>query len=299
MAVATDNQDYTKTELSIWDVASGKKLETTSIDASSLGEMQWSPNGQYLALNNLQVIVIVASQNDAVVNTVKYQAPTAFNVSGTSHSSLLSSRVQFGGGFGFYAVAWTPDSTSLAVSVSDITSGKAVLLDPSTGTVKTTFSAQAVPIGFPLALSDDGKYLAVSYPNVSKTVVWSVATQQVVYVLNSGGTIAWQPGTHNITHLASNQNPQATSASIELWNVDTQKLIKTYQGFSNFAWSPDGKELATTASIWSPSQPQPQTHMVIILNADTGAQLGSYTSQNEISSISWSSDGRSIATYKF
>lgn len=263
---------------------------TIPLDAADLGEVLWSPTGKYLVLNNLQTIVIVDSQTGAVVKTIKYQEPTAFNVSGV-RQSLLSSAVSLGGGFGFYSVAWSPDGASLAVDVSNITSGNVVLLNPLTGAVKTTFSAQAAPIGLALAFSSDGKYLAVSYSNDSKIVVWSVATQQVVFVLGNAQsmTIAWQPGTHNLA--------RSTFTSIELWDVNAQKLLKTYKGLSAFAWSPDGKELAVYTSPFANPFSRTKTSKVTILDADTGAQVGLYISQNRmIFSASWSPDGRSIAT---
>ncbi|GHO74282.1 hypothetical protein KSD_20530 [Ktedonobacter sp. SOSP1-85] len=290
MAAPAIDPKTAKTLLYIWDAASGKNLMTIPLDVADLGEVLWSPTGKYLALDNLQTIVIVDSQTGAVVKTIKYQAPTAFNVSG-ARQSLLSSAAPLGGGFGFYSVAWSPDGASLAVDVSNITSGKVVLLDPLTGAVKTTFSAQAAPIGLALAFSSDGKYLAVSYSNDSKIVVWSVATQQVVFVLGNAQamTIAWQPGTHNLA--------RSTFTSVELWDVNAQKLLKTYKGLSAFAWSPDGKELAAYTSPFANPFSQTKTSKVTILDADTGAQVGLYTSQNQmIFSASWSPDGRSIAT---
>jgi uncharacterized protein with WD repeat len=290
MAVSGIDQTTGKTRLSIWDAASGKNLVTIPLDMADLADVLWSPTGKYLSLDNLQIIVIVDSQTGAVVKTINYQAPTAFNTSGASQP-WLSSDAPLGGGFGFYSVAWSPDGASLAVDVSNITWGKVVLLDPLTGAVKTTFSAQALPIGSSLAFSSDGKYLAVSYSNDSKVVVWSVATQQAVFVLGNAQsyTIAWQPGTDNLA--------RSRFTSVELWDVNAQKLLKTYKGISVFAWSPDGKELAYTSLFNYYSPNRPKTSKVTILDADTGAQVGLYTIQNEmILSASWSPDGRSIAT---
>lgn len=292
IAVPDTDQTTGKTTLSIWDAASGKSLKTFPLNVADLGDVQWSPTGKYLVMDNLQVIVVVDSQTGAIVNTIKYQAPTAFNVSGTDQS-LLASTTPLGGGFGFYSVAWSPDGKSLGVAISNITSGKVVLLDPLTGAIKTTFSAQAAPIGLALAFSSDGKYLAVSFPNVSEIVVWSVATQQVVFVLGNAQSmsIGWQPGTHN---LARN-----TSTSVELWDINVQKLLKTYQGFSAFAWSPDGKELAAYTSFFAYPFSRPKNSKVTILKASTGVRVGSYTSQSQmILSISWSPDGRSIASHE-
>lgn len=304
LAVSAIDLQTSQTQLDILDATSGKNLRTIPLDATSVGGVLWSPTGKYLALGNLQTIVIVNSQSGAVVQTINYSSPTASNVPSVSPLSWHTSKAPLGGGFGFYSMTWSPDGTSLAVAVSNVTTGSVELLDPQTGAVKTTFDQQAQPIGLSMSFSSDGKYLAVSYSNDSTIVVWDVATQQVAFTL--GGTqsesIAWQPGTHNLARSAFNTNlAQGTSGSVELWDVDTQKLLKTYQGFSAFAWSSDGKELAAyTAPDLAPlSQIDHHitTNSVTILNADTGSRVGLYTSQNKIiASASWSPDGHSIVT---
>ena len=280
-----------KTVLDIWGTTSGKDLLTVHLDVASLGEVLWSPTGKYLALDNLQTIVIVDSQSGMVVKTIDYSPPMTFNAPDASQHPWLASNVSLGGGFGFYSVAWSPNGAFLAVAVSDITTGRVVLLDPQTGVVKTTFREQAQIIGFPLSFSSDGKYLAVSYSNDSTIVVWDVATQHVAFVLKGAQSmiIAWQPDTHKLT--------RSTFTALELWDVDAQKLLKVYKGGSDFAWSPDGKYLATYASPLTSPFSQAKTSKVTILDADTGAKVGLYTSQSQmIFSASWSPDGRSIAT---
>jgi WD40 repeat protein len=280
-----------KTQVDIWDAASGKKLLAVPLQVASLDEVLWSPTGKYLALDNLQTIVILDSHSGAVVKTINYSPPTAFNAPGASQQLRWARNAPRGGGFGFYSVAWSPNGTFLAVAVSDLTTGRVVLLNPQTGQVKTTLRQQARPIGSSLSFSSDGKYLAVSYTNDSTIVVWDVATQHVVFVLTGAQsmTIAWQPGTH---HLA-----RSTFSSVELWNVDTHKQLKTYQGGSAFAWSPDGKELVTYASPFASPFSQPKTTTATILDSDTGTPVGRYTSQNQlIFSASWSPNGHAIAT---
>ncbi len=293
MAASAIDPKTGNTLLYIWETASGKDLLTVHLDVASLDEVLWSPTGKYLALDNLQTIVIVDSKSGVVVKTIDYSPPMTFKAPDTSQQPWLASNAPLGGGFGFYSVAWSPDGTFLAVAVSDITTGRVVLLDPRTGVVKTTFHEQARTVGFPLSFSSDGKYLAVSYPNDSTIVVWDVATQHVVFVLNGTQSmiIAWQPGTHKLA--------RSTSTSVELWDVDVQKLLKTYKGGWAFAWSPDGKELATYTSPLANPFSQTKTSKVTILDADTGARVGLYTSQSQmIFSASWSPNGRSIATLK-
>jgi WD40 repeat protein len=291
MAASAIDLKTGKTLLYIWDAASGKDLLIAHLDVASLNEVLWSPMGRYLALDNLQTIAIVDSQSGVVVKTIDYSPPLTFKAPGASQQLWLAHNAPLGGGFGFYSVAWSTDGASLAVAVSDITTGRVVLLDPLSGAVKTTFREQARPIGFPLSFSSDGQYLAVSYPNDSTVVVWDVATQHVAIVFTGAQSmsIAWQPGTHDLA--------RSTLTSVELWDVHTHKLLKTYKGGSAFTWSPDGKELAVYDPPFAHLFSQTETSHVTILNADTGARVGLYTSHNQmIFSASWSPNGRSIAT---
>lgn len=291
LAAQDVNLTTNMTQLYIWDGTNGKKLRTIPLNTASFGNVLWSPTGKYLALYNLQTIVIVDSQSGTIVKTINYTPPAAFSSPTSSH--WLASNSPLGGGYGFYSAAWTPDGASLAVAVSDTTTGKVVLLDPRTGNVKTTFNEQARTIGDAMSISDDGKYLAVSYSNDSTIVVWDVATQQATFVLNGAQsmTIAWQPGTHNLA--------RSTATSVELWNVNTQKLLKTYKDVTAFAWSPDGKKLVAYSSFFTPPVPQAKLNQAFILDADSGDQEGSYTSKNEaIISAAWSPKGHSIATWE-
>jgi len=291
MAASAVDQKTGKTLLSIWDAASGKDLLTVHLDAADLDEVLWSPTDKYLVLDNLQTISIVDSQSGVVIKTIDYSPRMTFNAPGTSQQPWLASNAPLGGGFGFYSVAWSPDGASLAVAVSDITTGRVVLLDPQTGVVKTTFRQQARPIGSSLSFSSDGKYLAISYPNDSTIVVWDVATQHVasLFTGHQSMTIAWQPGTH---HLA-----RSTLTSVELWDVKAHTLLKTYTGGSAFVWSPDGRELAVYSPPFASPFSQTNTPTMTVLDADTGKGVGLYTSKNQmIFSASWSPDGRSIAT---
>lgn len=281
-------------QLQIWDATTGGHLQTIPIP-NDLYEILWSPTGKYLALDNLQTIVIVDIQKGSVVNTINFNTTTASRPSVTGQSPL-SSLIPHGGGFGFYSVAWTPDGSSLAVAVSHITYGKVELLNPLTSAVQATFSTPTYPIGIAMAFSSDGQYLAVSYPNDSKVVVWKVSTQAVVFQQNDlqAETISWQPGTHNLARKVG------FPVSVQLWNIDSKKLVKTYSGVTSFTWSPDGKELATYTTFFDAHMPPHaniKTNQVVIIDANSGAQVALYKSQHpNIFAVSWSPDGRYLAS---
>jgi len=281
-----------KTQLQIWDATTGGDLQTVPL-ADDLNEVLWSPTGRYLALSNLQTIVIVDSQTGSIVNTINFNPTTASSTS-VAGQSLLSSRFPYAGGVGFYSVAWTPDGTSLAIAVSYGTSGKVELVNPVTSTVNVTFSANASTIATALSFSTDGQYLAVSYPNDSRIVVWKVSTQAIAFQQNDvqAETIAWQPGTHTLAREV------LFPASVQLWDIGSKKLVKTYSGITSFIWSPDGKELAAYTSLADTNgRPNTKTGEVTILDAASGTQVALYKSQHpDIYAVFWSPDGRYLAS---
>jgi WD40 repeat protein len=294
IATVVFNQQSQKAQLQIWDATTGGHLLTVPLADNLAGdELLWSPTGKYLVLGNLLTQAIIDSQTGSIVNTLTFTTTTVSSTSVTSQS-LLSSRIPSGGGFGFYSVAWTPDGSSLAVAVSSLSRGIVELINPLTSAVQATFSTPAYRIGIAMAFSSDGQYLAVSYPNDSKIVVWNVSTQAIAFQQDDyqAETIAWQPSTH---HLA---RALVFPAETQVWDISSQKLLKTYAGVTAFTWSPDGKELAAyTSFIGGPGQPNAKTNEVVIIEAASGVQVALYQSQHRsIYTVSWSPDGRYIAT---
>ena len=122
-------------------------------------------------------------------------------------------------------------------------------------------------------------------------MVWKVSTQAIAFQQNDYqvDTIAWQPGTHNLARAL------LFPAKTQVWDIRSQKLLKTYTNVTAFIWSPDGKELASyTPPLSRPGQP---ANKVAIIDAASGAQVALYRGQHySINSVSWSLDGRYIAT---
>lgn len=295
IATLSDNTDGANVQLQIWDATTGSDLLTVPF-TTSFDDINWSPTGKYLALTNLQEIVIVNAQTGSVVNTLTNDAfNQAFGgrpASGTSMAPLASFMPD-GGGYGSYASVWSPDGTTLAVSISYSASTKVEFLDPLTGAVKTTLSA---PYGelMGLAYSSDGQYLVASN---SHLVVWRLSSKAIVYQqdLSNGANVVWQPGTHNLAI------PLMFPAKVQLWNMDTHKLVTTYTGINEIAWSPDGKELAGLVSGPPPLQtPTSGTAQVTIIDAASGSPVYTYkSSAASIFGVNWSPDGHYIATVEF
>ena len=301
VATLSDDSSGRNAQVQIWDATTGGDVLTIPF-ATTWSDVSWSPTGKYLALTNLQEIVIVNAQTGAVVNTLKndaYVAPSA-RVTGTG-TVPLASFMPNGGGYGFFGSAWASDDATMAVTISYFTSTKVELLDPLTGAVKTTLTSPSGQLGG-LSFSSDGQYLLAS--EEQQLVVWRLSSKSIVYQqnLDEGDNVAWQPGTHNLA--VSFLFP----AKVQLWNIDTHKLVTTYAGINIFAWSPDGKELAGRGSVPPGLSPTRQatsaaasgSAQVTIIDAASGATVATYTgSAASVSNINWSPDGHYIATLEF
>lgn len=297
VATVSANLQSKQDQLQIWDATTGGHLVSIPLDASaSFSTILWSPTGKYLALVSLPLIEIVDSQTGALVKNIPFNSTTA-SVPALTGQVPLSSFINDAGGVGFYAATWTPDGTSLAVANSySTTTGNVELLNPVTGAVNKTFTTDASSIGGPLAFSSDGQYLAASYVDASRVVVWNVATKAVVFKQENVQmtNIAWQPGTY---HLAEEVG---FPVEVQLWDIQANKVIKTFPGITDFTWSPDGKKLATWVDPIEALHLQntkQQTGEITIINASSGSQVAVYTSPNSmIEDVAWSPDGRYIAS---
>lgn len=295
IATLSDDTNGADVKLQIWDATTGGHLLTVPF-TTSFDDISWSPTGKYLALDNLQEVVIVNAQTGSVVNTLTNDAfNQAFRSQPASGTGMtpLASFMPDGGGYGSYSSVWSPDGATLAVSVSYLSSTKVEFLDPLTGAVKTTLSA---PYGelMGLAYSSDGQYLVASN---SHLVVWRLSSKSIVYQqdLSNGVDVVWQPGTHNLAI------PLMSPTSVQLWNMDTHKLVTTYTGINVVAWSPDGKELAGYVSGPPPMQTSTSgSAQVTIIDAASGKQVYTYkSSAASIFEVNWSPDGHYIATVEF
>jgi WD40 repeat protein len=71
IATLVVNLNSQQAQVQIWDAITGGNLLTVPL-ADNLDEVLWSPTGKYLALNNLQTIVIIDAQTGSIVNTINF-----------------------------------------------------------------------------------------------------------------------------------------------------------------------------------------------------------------------------------
>lgn len=161
----------------------------------------------------------------------------------------------------YYAVAWSPDSQRLATSTND----QVQIWDATTGEHPSTFSVGGA---LSLAWSPNGQYLAV-------------ASRQVQIIDPKTGIIV-RSFPSQVASVNASTNPYF-SASFP---------FSGGYGVSATAWSPDGSLMATalTSATYG--------NVVMVWNPGNGQLVYTFRGQssNEVSSVSWSADGKYIAS---
>ncbi len=246
--------------IKLWDVATGKLLQTLSGHSSWVLSVAWSSDGKTLA----------SGSDD---NTIKLWDVATGKLLQTlsGHSSSV------------YSVAWSSDGKTLASGSYDNT---IKLWDVATGKLLQTLSGHSSWV-LSVAWSSDGKTLASgSYDNTIK--LWDVATGKLLQTLSGHSSwvlsVAWSSDGKT---LASGSDDK----TIKLWDVATGKLLQTLSGHSSsvysVAWSSDGKTLASgsydnTIKLW---------------DVATGKLLQTLSGHSSsVLSVAWSSDGKTLAS---
>ena len=288
----------------IWDATTGKVTLAVKLPGvNEWGEgLSWSPDNKLIAIGTNQALHIVDSQSGAVVRTYTTQltsTPVPGAMSSLGGGSHFSTLFPASGGWGFRAVAWSPDGSSIAVSVSTGPSGFLQMLNAQTATLKYTLPNVDDSVSGQIAWSSDGQYLAVSGYSTqggdpatsSKVWVWDVAKRAITLQKTgseNGGTLAFQPKTHNLTVSIVDTSNQITT---QVWDVTIGKQINSYGYLDQVTWSPDGQQLAYTA--YTKVANNTYETSVKIINASNGDVLHEYkVGKWQVSQLSWSPDGK-------
>ena len=272
-------------DVKIWDVSSGKTIESFSTGQSQLPDIAWSPDGKRLAVS-------FAGRLKSLDGDVEGTRVVIRDIPGGKEICSIRTKDTLEIGF----LDWSPDGKQLAgISggtarvwmantgklVAEMTDGNGVCLDwnPKDNLIAVGTSASAVRIWDPigkqptrklqiplgrfdvilssskvvrsLAWSPDGKRLVAS--NV-KPVVWDVGTGKEMFRLAERETqhshpvkLTWSADGKRIAGLVG---PSTQHNHISVWDASTGKEVFMVRGhsreISDLAWSPDSKTFAAS-----------------------------------------------------
>jgi WD40 repeat protein len=241
----------------VWEAASGRLLNALAGHDNSVFSVSWSPDGTRLATGSRD-------------ETMKVWEPSSGRVLNTlaDHDNLV------------FSVSWSPDGTRLASGSRDQT---VKVWEASSGRLLNTLSGHDDFVRS-VAWSVDGARLASG--SWDKTVkVWEASSGRLVNTLsghdNSVLTVSWSP---DGTRLASGSYDR----TVKVWEASSGRLLNTLSGHDNsvltVSWSPDGTRLASGS----------EDKTVRIWDTGSGKELRVLAVPSEVSSLSWSSNGRRL-----
>jgi WD40 repeat protein len=222
----------------IYDADSAKLQSTIDASGESGGSIDFSPDGQILAISDdFNEDNFSGDKNTIVLWNVPMRRGQAKL---TGHGGLVNS------------VSFSPDGKTVASGANDQT---IKLWDPTTGQCRATFSGHQAEVRS-VAWSPDGKTLA-SGGNDKIIKLWDSTTGQCRATFSGHQaevrSVAWSPDGKT---LASGGN----DLTVKVWDVATGQCRVTFTGHQQpvtcVAWSPDGNTLASGSAdsaikLWS------------------------------------------------
>ncbi|WP_217360042.1 hypothetical protein [Anabaena sp. UHCC 0253] len=245
--------------IKLWNVNTGKLLQTLPGHSSAVSSLAFSPDGQTLA----------SGSGD---NTIKLWNVNTGKLLQTllGHSSTV------------YSLAFSKDGQTLASGSADKT---IKLWDMSIRTQIHTFQGHSAWV-YSVAFSPDGQTLASgSGDNTIK--LWDVATERNIctfQAFNAVNSVVFSPDGKT---LASGNDDK----TIKLWDMSIRTQIHTFQGHSDWvysvAFSPDGQTLASGSA----------DNTIKLWDVTTGNLLQTLTGHSDwVYSVAYSPDGQTLAS---
>ncbi len=221
--------DY-KSEISIWETASGKRLSSFTPSAERAD----------VVLSNDGLLAASFGGFDETIKLWDIATGKQLKTLGETSSDPLNAAL-------ISAVAFSPDGTTLAVvSNKDIK-----LWDTKTGALKRSFktASDLLEVNDLIALSPDGKHFARTAPNDAVGIRNAVTGTQSKILKGNGKlkTLTFTPDGAQLTTVYEIKNDSGTTEEreIKLWNVQTGKEIITIkpvgeEEIETVVVSPDG-----------------------------------------------------------
>jgi WD40 repeat protein/transcriptional regulator with XRE-family HTH domain len=258
----------------IWDVASGEKLLTVSIDQGEPGlSVAFSPDGKLLATVWERRLVVWDSATgkniltqtgdfagQKTINRVAFSpdgkylavanmdgAPVVWDLSARTEALFLAGNQSMCDG-----IVYSPDGSRLATG--DV-SGEVRIWDAATGREILSFGQGGVIHG--IAYSPDGERLATANEDGTLTI-WAVAGGEALVNLPR------MSGLYDVAFLPDNRRVVTAhqDGTARIWDASTGEHLLTLAGHVStvvtVVSSPDGKQIATggydgSVRIWDPS----------------------------------------------
>jgi WD40 repeat protein len=265
------------TYITIMDVFTGElqdTLETTFVPRPDFAtDLLWSPDNTFLAS---------AFELDDTINI--------WNVSGESHLVLEHPG-------SFRTVAWSPDSRLLATAWGIDDARELLIWEATTGNLVNKLN---VPMLGWVQWSPDGNLLATYTWDPAQVTVWDANTFQSLNVIFDAeeamtprDLAGWNPDSTTLT--GAKCGNVEDGCSLWQWDITTNAVSEPFENSHlrfrqsfNLAWSPDGRLFAASDEA---------DRVVHIWDVATGALMVNLDGfANPVSSLSWSSDSRMLAT---
>ncbi|GHO63968.1 hypothetical protein KSC_028600 [Ktedonobacter sp. SOSP1-52] len=209
-----------------------------------VNEVQWSPDGQFLAL-----LITASEASDALPNTLE-----VWNV---HRGQMLWRNVPAGQNVSIGNVDWSPDSQLLAFDVDTYGNGPATttiqVARVQSGQISWSYQSPSPSVVVnTMQWSPDSKRLAVDFGSqvaaigIGLRVFDALSGTSLAFnpKLGQQPSIAWSPDSTSIAAFSTFQS----NGDLVLWNFASGSTVSagatTVGGGGALAWSPDGKRLA-------------------------------------------------------
>ncbi|MFL5589912.1 MAG: eIF2A-related protein [Ktedonobacteraceae bacterium] len=250
----------------LWDVSTGKPLQTLSCQSTAVYALAWSPDGGLLASGSF----------DGSIQLWEMQGIQA-SQSGTA------TRILRGHSGPVWSVAFAPDGRTLASGSFDRT---VKLWDVESGEGRETLVGHTAPVNT-VTWSPDGSLLA-SGSRDQMIWLWDVKRSSYRTALHGHTAVV-----HDLAFMPDGRSLLSGSedGTLRVWDVERGQCARVIQGYAvtlyDVAWSPAGTRLASAGSdtlvtIWESDGRTP----LRLLRGHSWMAYG----------VAWSSDGRLLAS---